>query len=72
MLTTRERRALLAYARWWPRAGTKPSKSASDGLALLDDGCSGLSYRSVHWTYPDPLLFAHIAESLAYDGTDGP
>lgn len=69
MTTARERRALLAYAKWWVR--TVPlSPLALCGLELIDDGMSGGKYLSVH--KQDYLLFPRIAESLAYDGTDGP
>ncbi len=68
-MSKREREALLAYAKWWSRTGP-PSPSASLGLALINDGLSGQHYLEVH--KHDYLLFPRIAESLAYDGTDGP
>ena len=69
MTTKQERRALLAYAKWWAR--TAPlTPAAMDGLRLIDDGMSGQRYLAVH--KHDYLLFPRIAESLAYDGTDGP
>ena len=68
-MTPGERMALLAYARWWVSRGPR-SPLAQAGLELLDGGLSGQRYLSVH--RHDYLLFPRIAESLAYEFTDGP
>lgn len=69
-MTPAERRALLAYAREWSRVGSF-SPLAVEGLNLMNDDRSGLDYLEVHGTV-DGQIFPHIAESLAYDDSDGP
>lgn len=69
-LTAKQRRALLAYAQL--RRETMPGHPVDPGHV----GMSGSSFLSDHFHAGDFIGdiegCARLAESLAYDGTDGP